>query len=300
MIRVGLIGYGNYGKRYYDNIINDKKFKIIKILKKKNISSKLFTNNKKKFFSIKNIDLYIIASPTHTHFEYLNSIMRKNKHIIVEKPLVKSLEEYLKFKKNLKKFKKIILINHTDLNFKSFINIKKKIKKIGKIKSVTLNYGKKDPYLIKNINQVSDLPFYEWLPHPLAVINDLFRNDKFQISIKEKKLKRGRFLFQNLQANLNTKKIYIKIYFSNNYKYKKRNLVISGSKGSLIFKGYNNKKAFHFKNNKKINISKKNDDPIANLLDNFNRKFSQKKSQDDRKIICKTTIQLFDILNKIE
>ena len=59
--------------------------------------------------------------------------MRKNKHIIVEKPLVKSLEEYLKFKKNLKKFKKIILINHTDLNFKSFINIKKKIKKIGKL-----------------------------------------------------------------------------------------------------------------------------------------------------------------------
>ena len=35
MIKVGLIGYGKYGKKYYTNIINDKKFKIIKILKRK-------------------------------------------------------------------------------------------------------------------------------------------------------------------------------------------------------------------------------------------------------------------------
>ena len=53
MIKVGLIGYGKYGKKYYNNIINDKKFKIIKILKKKKISLKLFTNNKNKFFKIK-------------------------------------------------------------------------------------------------------------------------------------------------------------------------------------------------------------------------------------------------------
>ena len=49
VINVGLIGYGRYGKKYFNGIINDKKFKIIKILRKKNLKSKLFTNNKKFF-----------------------------------------------------------------------------------------------------------------------------------------------------------------------------------------------------------------------------------------------------------
>ena len=111
MIKVGLIGYGRYGKKYYNNIINDKKFKIIKILKKKKINSKLFTNNNNKFFKIKKIDLYIIASPTYTHFEYLNMIMKKNKHISVEKPFIKSREEFLKLKDKLKKYKKLVKSN---------------------------------------------------------------------------------------------------------------------------------------------------------------------------------------------
>ena len=53
MINVGLIGYGRYGKKYFENIKKNKKFKIVKILKNKNKKSKLFTNNKKEFFKIK-------------------------------------------------------------------------------------------------------------------------------------------------------------------------------------------------------------------------------------------------------
>ena len=138
MINVGLIGYGRYGKKYFENIKKNKKFKIVKILKNKNKKSKLFTNNKKEFFKIKKINLYIIASPINTHFEYLDIVMKKNKHIIVEKPLVKTREEFIKFKNNLKRYRKIILINHTDLNFKTLQKLKGKIKKIGSIKSIKL------------------------------------------------------------------------------------------------------------------------------------------------------------------
>ena len=86
MINVGLIGYGRYGKKYYNNLLKDHNFNLIKVLRKSNKSkNKLFTNNKKNFFKIKKIDLYIIASPTSTHFEYLIKSLSKNKHIIVEK-----------------------------------------------------------------------------------------------------------------------------------------------------------------------------------------------------------------------
>ena len=89
MINVGLIGYGRYGKKYYDNLLKDKSFRLIKILRKsKRKINDLFTNNKKVFFKINNIDLYIIAAPTTFHYEYLKNALIKKKHIIIEKPLV--------------------------------------------------------------------------------------------------------------------------------------------------------------------------------------------------------------------
>ena len=300
MINVGLIGYGNYGKKYFNYIIIDTKFKIIKILKKRNIKSKLFTNNKEKFFAIKKVDLYIIASPAKTHFEYLDVIMKKNKHVIVEKPLVRSNKEFLKFKDNLKKFKKIILINHTDIYSRTLLKLKKKIKKIGAIKSVIVKYGKKDPYLLKNIKETNDLPFYEWLPHPLAIINNFFKNLKFKIIVKNKQVGKGKFIIQNLKIVYAGKRFNIKIFFSNDYKKKKRNLKINGSRGFLIFNGYNNCKGYFLKKNRKINLTVENDNPIQNLLEDFKIKLNQKYLQDDRKIICQTTNQLLDISNQIK
>ena len=300
MINVGLIGYGRYGKKYLENIKKNKNFKIIKILKDKNKKSKLFTNNKKEFFKIKKINLYIIASPINTHFEYLNIIMKKNKHIIVEKPLVKTHEEFIKFKNNLKKYRKIILINHTDLNFKTLQKLKGKIKKIGNIRSIKLVYGKKDPYLTKNINTPNDLPFYDWLSHPLSIIYYIFKNKRFKLNVKSKQTQKGKFLIQNLEIILVNKKTSIKIYFSNNYKNKKRNLNINGSKGYLIFNGYSKKKAYFIKKNKKIDLTVENDNPIQNLLKNFENKFIKNSTMDDKEIICQTTNQLLNITNQIK
>ena len=57
MINVGLIGYGRYGKKYYDNLLKDKSFRLIKILRKsKRKINDLFTNNKKVFSFINEIN----------------------------------------------------------------------------------------------------------------------------------------------------------------------------------------------------------------------------------------------------
>lgn len=102
-LKVGLIGYGLMGKRYFDHLTKDRSFKIIKILKKnsKNKNS-LFTKNKVEFFKHK-FDLIIISSPANTHALFINLSLKKKCHIIVEKPLIYKKKSYVFLIKKLAK-----------------------------------------------------------------------------------------------------------------------------------------------------------------------------------------------------
>ena len=300
MINVGLIGYGRYGKKYYKNLISNKNFKIIKVLRRsKRKINDIFTNSPKKFFKLNNIDLYIIASPTETHYEYLKNVINKKKHIIIEKPFVFKLNEFIEIKKKIKDYKKIILINHTDLHINSFMNIKQKINKIGKIKLVKLNYGKDDPYLLKNIKSKYNLPHFEWLPHPIAIIINLFKDQNYKIQLKERRKIVNKRLEQNLKVIFLGKNFPIEIKFSNCYKIKKRNIEIKGEKSDLIFRGYNKKKSYIKKNNKLLFLKTLEVDPIKNLLNCFLLKLNKNKFNDDRKSIISSTKYLFKISSSL-
>ncbi len=302
MINVGLIGYGRYGKKYYKNLKQNKNFKIIKILRKsKKIPNNLFTNDKKSFFNIKIINLYIIASPANTHYEYLKYAINKQKNIIIEKPFVGEFKEYLDIKNIIKDYKKIILINHTDLYMDAYKNLKLNFKKIGKIKYVQLYFGKKDHYSIKNINNKYNLPHFEWLPHPLAIIIDLFKDQNYKLNILEKRKTIKEKLLQNLKIILTGKNVNIEINFSNDYKKSRRDLIIFGSKLSLIYKGYNKKRKLYLKkNNKSLIVKSQDNEPIRNLLNSFITQYEQKKSNnDDKKIILSSSKYLFKITNNL-
>ena len=298
VINVGLIGYGRYGKKYYANLLKDKYFRIVKILRKsKKKSNDLFTNNKKIFFKIKNIDLYIIASPTNSHYDYLKTALIKKKHIIIEKPLVGEFSQFTKIKGLIKKSKKIILINHTDLYMNAYLSLKKKIKKIGKIKSLKLIFGKIDPYPLKNITNKYKLPHFEWLPHPLAIMLDLIKDQNFKINLNEKRKIYKKKLYQDLEIFFSKNKINIEINFSNYFKKRKRNLEIHGTNGSLIYRGYDKKKCFFKKNNKISYLKTVKIDPLKNLLNSFKKKYKNQKFSDDKELIISTTKYLFKISN---
>jgi len=301
VINVGLIGYGRYGKKYYANLLEDKHFRIIKILRKsKKKSNNLFTNNKKIFFKIDNIDLYIIASPTISHYEYLKTALIKKKHIIIEKPLVDKVSQFTKIKGIIRKSKKIILINHTDLYMNAYLNLKKIIKKIGKIKSIKLIFGKIDPYPIKNVTNRYKLPHFEWLPHPLAIMLDLIKDQNFKINLKEKREIHKKKLYQNLKIYFSKKKINVELNFSNYFKKRKRDIEIFGKNGNLIYRGYDKKKCFFKKNNKVSYLKTVKIDPLKNLLNSFKSKYRNKKFSDDKKLIISTTKYLFKISNSLK
>ena len=213
-MNVGLIGFGKIGKIYYRNLIQNKKFKVIKILRKKKIKSNIFTNNRKIFFN-NDYDLIIISSPTKFHFKDINDAAKKNCQIILEKPIVFKKSDLKKINK-FNKYKNNIFVHYNENYNKNYIYFKKKIK--GKKKYFcNLNYGK-----FQKIYKKENLPYFDWLPHPLFVLLDLFGfPEKYKI-LQAIFTKKNNFSFNNIVIKFFYYNFHVNLYFTNSLNLKKK------------------------------------------------------------------------------
>ena len=175
MLNIALIGLGRMGGKYFKVLKKNEHFNLIKVLRKKNYTRKntfvKFYNNRNKFFSKnkKNIHAYIIASPLNTHYEYIKKILTKKKPLIIEKPIVKNIHELKKINILFRNVKRPVLVNHTDLYNPAFQKLEKKLKLIGNYRKIKIEFGKfKKIYKINNKSSTV-LPYFDWLPHPLAI-----------------------------------------------------------------------------------------------------------------------------------
>ena len=244
---VGLIGYGKMGKIYIKEINKNKNFKIIEILRHKNFKKE--TNTIKKFFNSKKINLFIISSPIRTHFKYLKYAYKAKKNIIVEKPIVENLSQLKKLIKINKNFPKKIMIHHNDvLNFEK-LKIAKKINNNDNIKKVEMFYGKNEI-----INKYKD-PFFDWLPHPLAIIINFFnRIKKYKILNYSRSLKK-KTIKEELRIVFDVKNFKIFVNFSNNFNSPQKKIMIYKKNRNLFYDGY----------------KKQNQKSVKLLLEKFNK-----------------------------
>ena len=142
-MNIALVGFGRFGKKYYKNIIKNRKFNLKTVFRKKNISkNKIF-----KKISIKNIDennlkLAVIATPVETHYNIAKLFINNRCSIILEKPSANKIK-YIKNLIELSKKRKVsVLVNHSDLYNGDLNFLMSKIKSIGKINYIEANFGK--------------------------------------------------------------------------------------------------------------------------------------------------------------
>ena len=164
-MKIGLIGHGYWGKNVLRNlVINDKvnSIYVYDISLKKSFYRKniYFTANKKNFFE-KEIDIFIITTPTKTHFELLKKCLLLNKTVCVTKPFTNNFKEINKLKKQFSNLHNIFL-DHTYL-FHSSIKFLKRVieqKKIGKLiyyDSERISFGK----FYSDVNVIEDLAVHD-------------------------------------------------------------------------------------------------------------------------------------------
>jgi predicted dehydrogenase len=108
MINISIIGLGLMGQNHLRvisefkdvkiNYLYDKNLKKIKKLSKKyNLK---YTSNLKDI--LKSSNAVIIASPTKTHYFYINYFLKTNINLFIEKPIVSNLKQALDLKKKIK------------------------------------------------------------------------------------------------------------------------------------------------------------------------------------------------------
>ena len=263
---IGLIGRGKMGKAFQGEIEKSNKFNLVKIFSKRDIRKK--KQNIRKFFRSNIFDLIIITSPVDSHYQYLNYAMKNKKHIIVEKPLVENFNELKKLSKLNRNFKQKIMIHHNDiLNFEKFKIFKKSYKDSKKIEMI---YGKKD---IKNSTKK---PYFDWLPHPLALIVKYFGFPKKFKILNYSKIKKESGFFEELKIEFSFKRLKIYLMFSNFLKNKTKKIFIFKNVKKEIYDGY----------------KKKNQRSIKLLLE----KFYKKNKINEISLFFKT----YDLLFKIE
>lgn len=187
MIKIGLIGFGNIGKKRFNALkkINKSKYQLNFICdtKKINLNNKKIKiyNDWKKAIHYNDVDLLFICTPTKITEKILNTVIGKY-HLLVEKPISTNFKSIKKFTDISLKKNKIIKTGY-NLRFDKGLNyVKKLIEKeyLGKIYHVKISYV--NGTTLTNTNAVGSL--LDMGAHSINLINwyfDLKIKDKYSI-----------------------------------------------------------------------------------------------------------------------
>lgn len=119
MLRVGVIGVGQMGCIHAAALARTGLVQIAAVYDKERDGQHLATTygarvaaSAEEFFSM-DLDAVVIATPTHTHAEYLELAQRAHLHIFCEKPLVRTQQELERVEALFSSYEKLVMVGHT-------------------------------------------------------------------------------------------------------------------------------------------------------------------------------------------
>jgi predicted dehydrogenase len=142
-INVGLIGFGNIGKKRLLAIkkIKSVNYKIIYILDKKNKKNNGYFYRSIDDIRSKKVDLLIVCLPTNQTLKVLSKINWNYKWLLLEKPGFENINIFRNFIKRANQKKIHVNIGYNLRFDDGILKARDILKKIGKIYSVKINYS---------------------------------------------------------------------------------------------------------------------------------------------------------------
>ncbi|MDC3030213.1 Gfo/Idh/MocA family oxidoreductase [Candidatus Pelagibacter sp.] len=215
-IKIGIIGFGSWGKKIFKRLKKNKRIEIIFIETTKKKYSKLYCE----------ADWIYIATPFDTHFKIVRKFLLLKRNVFCEKPLSFNKNQLSSLYNLAKKNKITLFVNHIE-----FFKFKKKKIKIKK-NNLIENYSK--------FNVGYEESFERFLYHDCYILHHMIKNKYFSFKLLNKKntfelvfrqksytqkIRSSLMKHKNRVHNVNginfvTKKDYINEYFNSIFSFK--------------------------------------------------------------------------------
>lgn len=289
-LKFGLLGAGYFGRHYIRLLKKSKhaELKTVAVKNKKALNkleldeSVTKTTDPFSVISDPQIDCLIIATPPSTHFSFANAALKYKKHVLVEKPMVKSIKEAQKLRQLVKKSRTTFMVGHQYVynDYIDYLRLQIRKGSFGKIQHVLAEHLYPGPIR----NDIGCL--WEAGTHQLSVLEHLFNPGKLE-EVKGKMLFRKKdkneyFICANLRFSSGLAATLVVSWF---YPQKIRKLTLVGEKVTSVFDDIQEKeklKLFEMKypnsvrdfsvflDPKKYKLPKINArEPLQNELDHF-------------------------------
>lgn len=175
MINIAQIGVGYWGPNLLRNLVANKRCKISTVVdtsgERRDYVHSLYpaitvTDDIDELFQNPEIDAVVIATPVATHYDLAIKALETGKHILVEKPLARSIAEVEQIGNMASKNNLVAMVGHTFL-FNAAVRYVKKIIDSGELGDIRYIYSKR-----LNLGRIrSDVDaLWNLAPHDISII----------------------------------------------------------------------------------------------------------------------------------
>jgi len=273
-MKLCLVGCGRWGQAYLSTIKIIQSLNIEWIVLNKTIPK--FAETYKYFYDLdkllakKKIDGVIIATPPNTHFNLANICIKHSTPVLIEKPFTISYEQSANLKKKFYKKKLLCMVGYQQLYSKKHKLLKKQIKDIGKIKNIFSISISNGPYR-RNVSVIRD-----WGSHEVAIALDLFGElpQSAEIKIIKNSYTNIYKALYCLHIKFSKNRIF-NSFFGNQSTFKKKQLMIECTKGSIFQDNLSNIGNLKTSKGKFVDLKKTleiNPTPLEDSLKEFQKK----------------------------
>lgn len=177
-VTIAQLGCGYWGPNLLRNLVANKRCAVKTVVdlseKRREFVTGLYpaisvTDNMDDIFSDPEIDAVVISTPVATHFELAMQALDAGKHILVEKPMARTVEEVERIGALAKQNKLVAMVGHTFL-YNSAVRYLKKLVDSGDLGDIRYIYSQR-----LNLGRIrSDVDaLWNFAPHDISIVQYL-------------------------------------------------------------------------------------------------------------------------------
>ncbi len=175
MLNIAQIGVGYWGPNLLRNLISNKRCTVTDVVDlskdRRDYVRGLYpavnvTDDADAVLNKSGVDAVVIATPVATHFDLAIKALKAGKHILVEKPLARSIEEVEKIGIAAQEQSRVAMVGHTFL-FNAAVRYVKKLIDSGELGDIRYIYSQR-----LNLGRIrSDVDaLWNFAPHDVSII----------------------------------------------------------------------------------------------------------------------------------